>query len=86
MSIYNIYGYMNGIPVYIVRRGYLKQKKTSHNRILNFIFRIVFGLQEVYMIEDDEIITLGHSLHMNPNTYKKLKCLGLINCCSDHAE
>ena len=60
-------------PVTITHKGYYKQKKTSSYRLLNFIYRILYGKEFIFMIETGKIIEYGGRLIMNPVTYNNLK-------------
>ena len=62
-----------GKPVAIVHKGYYKQKKTSRYRLLNFIYRILYGEEFIFEIETGKIIECGNQLMMNPVTYNNLK-------------
>ena len=62
-----------GKPVRIMHKGYYKQKKTSRYRLLNFIYRILYGEEFIFEIETGKIIECGSQLMMNPVTYNNLK-------------
>ena len=62
-----------GKPVTIIHKGYYKQKKTSRYRVLNFIYRILYGKEFIFEIETGKIIECGGRLIMNPVTYNNLK-------------
>ena len=62
-----------GKPVTIMHKGYYKQKKTSRYGVLNFIYRILYGKEFIFMIETGKIIEYGSRLIMNPVTYNNLK-------------
>ena len=62
-----------GKPVTIIHKGYYKQKKTSRCRLLNFIYRILYGEEFIFEIETGKIIECGNQLMMNPVTYNNLK-------------
>ena len=62
-----------GKPVTIIHKGYYKQKKTSPYRLLNFIYRILYGKEFIFEIETGKIIECGSRLIMNPVTYNNLK-------------
>ena len=64
---------LDGKPVKIVRRGYYVQKKNSRNRLLNFVYRILFGKEFVYEIKTGEVLKFGNCLYMNPITFEELK-------------
>lgn len=64
---------LDGNPVKIISRGYYVQKKNSRNRLLNFVYRILFGNEFVYEIKTGEILQFGNCLCMNPFTFKELK-------------
>ena len=38
-----------GKPVMIMHKGYCKQKKTSRCRLLNFIYRILYGEEFIFL-------------------------------------
>lgn len=59
--------------VTITHKGYYKQKKTSRYRLLNFIYRILYGEEFIFEIETGKIIELGGRLIMNTVTYNNLK-------------
>ena len=62
-----------GKPVTIIHKGYCKQKKTSRCRLLNFIYRILYGEEFIFEIETGKIIECSNQLMMNPVTYNNLK-------------
>ena len=62
-----------GKPVMIVNKCCYKQKKTSRYRLLNFIYRILYGEEFIFEIETGKIIEFGNRLIMNPVTYRNLK-------------
>lgn len=62
-----------GKPVTIIYNGYYKQKKTSRYRLLNFIYRILYGEEFIFEIETGKIIECSNQLMMNPVTYNNLK-------------
>ena len=62
-----------GNPVMIVNKCCYKQKKTSRYRLLNFIYRILYGEEIIFVIETGKIIEFGGLLAMNPVTYNNLK-------------
>ena len=64
---------LDGKPVKIVSRGYYVQKKNSRNRLLNFVYGILFGTEFVYEIKTGEVFLFGNCLCMNPVTFKELK-------------
>ena len=66
---YILYGKL----VRIIHKGYYKQKKTSRYRLLNFIYRILYGEEFIFEIETGKIIECGSQLMMNPVTYSNLK-------------
>lgn len=61
------------MPVKIINRGYYVQKKNSRNRLLNFVYRILFGKEFVYEIKTGEVLKFGNCLYMNPVTFEYLK-------------
>lgn len=60
-------------PVMIISKGYYKQKKTSRYKLLNLIYRILYGEEFIFDIETWKIIEYGGNLMMNPDTYDVLK-------------
>lgn len=64
---------LDGKHVKIISRGYYVQKKTSRNRLLNFVYGILFGTEFVYEIKTGEVFLFGNCLCMNPVTFKELK-------------
>ena len=60
-------------PVRIVSRGFYVQKKNSRNRLLNFIYRILFGNEFVYAIKTGDVYMVDNCLYMNPVTFEELK-------------
>ena len=62
-----------GMSVMISNKGYYKQKKTSRYKLLNFIYRILYGEEFIFEIETGKIIEWGGRLIMNPVTYNNLK-------------
>lgn len=62
-----------GKPVTIIHKGYYKQKNTSRCRLLNFIYRILYGEEFIFDIETGKIIEYGNQLMINPVTYNNLK-------------
>ena len=64
---------LDGKPVKIVSRGYYVQKKNSRNRLLNFVYGILFGTEFVYEIKTGEVLQFGNCLYMNPVTFEELK-------------
>ena len=62
-----------GMPVRIVRRGFYVQKKNSRNRLLNFIYRILFGNEFVYEIKTGDVYMVDNCPCMNPVTFEELK-------------
>ena len=62
-----------GKPVTIIHKGYYKQKKTSRCRLLNFIYRILYGEEFIFEIKTGKIIEYDNQLMMNPVTYNNLK-------------
>lgn len=64
---------LDGIPVKIINRGYYVQKKNSRNRLLNFIYRILFGNEFVYEIKTGDVYMVDNCLYMNPVTFEELK-------------
>ena len=65
---YILYGKL----VTIVYKGYYKQKKTSQYGLLNFIYRILYGEEFIFVIKTGKIIEYGNQLIMNPVTYNNL--------------
>ena len=59
--------------VRIVSRGFYVQKKNSRNRLLNFIYRILFGNEFVYEIKTGDVCMVDNCLYMNPVTFEELK-------------
>lgn len=66
-------GIFEGKSVRIVRRGFYVQKKNSRNRLLNFIYRIMFGNEFVYEIKTGDVYMVDNFLYMNPVTFEELK-------------
>ena len=66
-------GIFEGNPVRIVSRGFYVQKKISRNRLLNFIYRILFGNEFVYAIKTGDVYMVDNFLYMNPVTFEELK-------------
>lgn len=64
---------LDGKPVRIINRGYYVQKKNSRNRLLNFVYRILFGTEFVYEIKTGEVYMVDNCLYMNPVTFEELK-------------
>lgn len=64
---------LDGKPVKIINRGYYVQKKNSRNRLLNFVYKILFGKEFVYEIKTGEVLKFENCLYMNPVTFKELK-------------
>lgn len=64
---------LNGKPVRIVRKGYYKQKKTSRCKLLNFIYKLLFGEEFIFDIETGKVIEFGGQLYMNPITFDNLR-------------
>ena len=64
---------LDGKPVKIVSRGYYVQKKNSRNRLLNFVYGILFGTEFIYEIKTGEVFLFGNWLCMNPVTFEELK-------------
>ena len=62
-----------GKPVMIIHKGCYKQKKISKCRLLNFIYKIIYGKEFIFEIETGKIIKYGNQLMMNPITYNNLK-------------
>ena len=62
-----------GKAVRIVSRGFYVQKKNSRNRLLNFIYRILFGNEFVYEIKTGDVYMVYNCLYMNPVTFEELK-------------
>ena len=65
--------FLYGKPVMIIHKGYYKQKKTSRYKLLNLIYRILYGEEFTFDIETGKIIEYGGKLMMNPVTYNNLK-------------
>ena len=65
--------YFYGIPITIIHKGCYKQKKISQYRLLNFIYRMLYGKEFIFEIETGKIIECGNQLMMNPITYNNLK-------------
>ena len=61
-----------GKTIRIVRRGFYVQKKSSRNRLLNFIYRILFGNEFVYEIKTGDVYMVDNCLYMNPVTFEEL--------------
>lgn len=57
----------------IIHKGYYKQKKNSRYKLLNLIYRILYGEEFIFDIETGKIIDYGGKLMMNPDTYDILK-------------
>lgn len=66
-------GIFEGKAVRIVSRGFYVQKKNSRNRLLNFIYRILFGNEFVYEIKTGDVCMVDNFLYMNPVTFEELK-------------
>lgn len=66
-------GIFEGKPVKIASRGFYVQKKNSRNRLLNFIYRILFGNEFVYAIKTGDVYMVNNFLYMNPVTFEELK-------------
>ena len=66
-------GIFEGKTVRIVSRGFYVQKKNSRNRLLNFIYRILFGNEFVYAIKTGDVSMVDNCLYMNPVTFEELK-------------
>ena len=66
-------GIFEGKTVRIVSRGFYVQKKNSRNRLLNFIYRMLFGNEFVYAIKTGDVYMVDNCLYMNPVTFKELK-------------
>ena len=66
-------GIFEGKAVRIVSRGFYVQKKNSRNRLLNFVYRILFGTEFVYEMKTGEVLKFGNCLYMNPVTFEELK-------------
>ena len=66
-------GIFEGKTVRIVRRGFYVQKKNSRTRLLNFIYRILFGNEFVYEIKTGDVYMVDNCLYMNPVTFEELK-------------
>ena len=66
-------GIFEGKPVRIVSRGFYVQKKNSRNRLLNFIYSIMFGNEFVYAIKTGDVYMFDNCIYMNPVTFKELK-------------
>ena len=66
---------LDGKPIKIISRGYYVQKKNSRNRLLNFVYRILFGKEFVYEMKTGEVLKFGNCLYMNPVTFKELKSI-----------
>ena len=62
-----------GKPVMIIHKGCYKQKKISKCRLLNFIYKILYGKEFIFEIETGKVIECGNQLMMNPVTYNNLK-------------
>ena len=62
-----------GKPVMIIYKGCYKQKKISKCRLLNFIYKILYGKEFIFEIETGKIIEYDNRLMMNPVTYNILK-------------
>ena len=62
-----------GKPVRIVNRVFYAQKKNSKNRLLNFIYSILFGYELVYEIKTGDVYMVDDCLYMNPVTFEELK-------------
>ena len=59
--------------VRLVSRGFYVQRKNSRNRLLNFIYRILFGNEFVYAIKTGDVYMVDNCLYMNPVTFEELK-------------
>lgn len=66
-------GIFEGKAVRIVSRGFYVQKKNSRNRLLNFIYRILFGNEFAYEIKTGDVYMVDNCLYMNPVTFEELK-------------
>lgn len=66
-------GIFEGKAVRIVSRGFYVQKKSRRNRLLNFIYRILFGNEFVYEIKTGDVYMVDNCLYMNPVTFEELK-------------
>ena len=66
-------GIFEGKPVRIVSRGFYVRKKSSRNRLLNFIYRILFGNEFVYEIKTGDVYMVDNFLYINPVTFEELK-------------
>lgn len=64
---------LGGNPVKIINRGCYVQNKNSRNRLLNFVYRILFGKEFVYQMKTGEVLQFGNCLYMNPVTFEELK-------------
>lgn len=74
----NIDGFYLGKPVKISYKGHCIQRKTSTNKILNFIYKIVFGTECEYAIPTGKIVECPVCLMMNPITFEELTGIKVI--------